>query len=204
MGGIPLRVEFSTSTFFFSRCLLPAPPPGASCLSYRRCSLGPRPRAGSGTAASQRRQRPLGARAAPPSLRRLLGLPKRAPIATIQAGAGQQPLHITWLVRAASFWNSLLDAPAGSVTHTAVEAGLQVAAESAGLTACQLPWSAQLTQAMAALAAGVDLDLKQQEGISAATVRSTALRRYQQQVDTAAQQDGAQPAVPLFGSDLSA
>ena len=78
------------------------------------------------------------------TLRRLLGLPRRAPIATILAEAGQPPLHITWLVRAARFWNSLLDAPAGSVTHAVVEAGLQMAADSAGLTPAQLPWLAQL------------------------------------------------------------
>ena len=78
------------------------------------------------------------------TLRRLLGLPRWAPIATILAEAGQPPLHITWLVRAARFWNSLLDAPAGSVTHAVVEAGLQMAADSAGLTPAQLPWLAQL------------------------------------------------------------
>ena len=39
--------------------------------------------------------------------------------------------------------------------------------------------------------AGVDFDPRQREGISAAGVRSTTLRRYQQQVDTAAWQDGA-------------
>ena len=77
-------------------------------------------------------------------LRHLLGL-QRAPIATILAEAGQPPLHITWLVRAARFWNSLLDAPAGSVTHAVVEAGLHMAADSAGLPPAQLPWLAQLT-----------------------------------------------------------
>jgi len=122
-------------------------------------------------------------------LRRLLGLPWRAPIATILAEAGQTPLHISWLVRAARFWNSLLDAPAGSITHAVVEAGLQMAADSAGLAAAQLPWLAQLSQAMAA--AGVAFDPAQREALSPAIVRSTALRRYQQQVATAAQQDGA-------------
>ena len=130
------------------------------------------------------------------TLRRLLGLPKRAPIATILAEAGQPPLHISWLVRAARFWNSLLDAPAGSITHAVVEAGLQMAADNAGVPAGQLPWLAQLTQAMAA--AGVDFDPTQREGISAAAVRSTALRRYQQQVETAARQDGASQLCHYF------
>ena len=71
-----------------------------------------------------------------------------------------------------------------------------MAADSAGLPTGQLPWLAQLTQAMAA--AGVDFDPRQRESISVAAVRSTALRRYQQQVDTAARQQGASQLYHYF------
>ena len=37
------------------------------------------------------------------ALRRLLGLPTRTPVATVLAEAGEPPLYITWLVRAARF-----------------------------------------------------------------------------------------------------
>ena len=40
-------------------------------------------------------------------------------------------------------------------------------------------------------AAGVHFDPTQREGVSSVAVRSTALRRYEQQVDTTARQDGA-------------
>ena len=42
------------------------------------------------------------------TLRRLLGLPQRAPRATVLAETGEPPLHAHWLARTARFWNSLV------------------------------------------------------------------------------------------------
>jgi hypothetical protein len=51
------------------------------------------------------------------TLRRLLGLPRRAPVATVMAEADEPPLYISWLVRCARFWSSVVEAPEGSLMH---------------------------------------------------------------------------------------
>ena len=62
------------------------------------------------------------------TLRRLLGLPQRAPRATVLAETGEPPLHVHWLARTARFWNSLVAAPEGSLMRQVLDASLQLAA----------------------------------------------------------------------------
>ena len=121
------------------------------------------------------------------TLRRLLGLPNRTPAATILAEAGEPPLFITWLVRAARFWSTAVAAPAGSLLHQVVDASLQMAAECVDMPAAQaaqLPWAAQLQRAMAA--AGVDFDPQRRAPLCPDEVRQTAMSQYLQRVAAAA------------------
>ncbi len=123
------------------------------------------------------------------TLRRLLGLPCRAPTATVLAEAGQPPLYISWLVQAARFWDSLLKAPEGSITQQVLTASLEMAADTAGISAAQLPWAAQLQQAMTA--AGVAFDAQQRLPLGPEVVRQTALAAYLNRVAAAAAAPGA-------------
>lgn len=99
------------------------------------------------------------------TLRRLLGLPHRAPIATILAEAGQVPLYITWLMRAARLWSDVAAAPQDGIMQQVLDASLELAAECQGqrIALDDLPWAAQLQQAMAA--AGVDFDPQQRAAL---------------------------------------
>lgn len=123
------------------------------------------------------------------SLRRLIGLPIRTPVATILAEAGEPPLYITWLVRAARFWSTAVAAPEGSLLRQVLDASLQMAAEcqSGGVPVAQQPWAAQLQLAMAA--AGVAFDPQQRAALCPDEVRQTALSQYLQRVAAAAAPD---------------
>jgi hypothetical protein len=124
------------------------------------------------------------------TLRRLLGLPTRTPIATILAEAGEPPLYVSWLVRAARLWSTLVAAPAGSIMQQVLEASLQLATECpVRMPAAQQPWAAQLQGAMTA--AGVDFDPQQRAELPHEQVRQAALGHYLQRVAVAAQQPGA-------------
>lgn len=133
------------------------------------------------------------------SLRRLLGLPRRTPTATVLAEAGQAPLYVSWLMQAARLWSTLVATPPGSIMHQVLDASLQLAAECedeqlalAGRKAgrqAHLPWATQLQQAMTA--AGVDFDPQQREPLQPAEVRRTALSHHLQQVAQAAGRSGA-------------
>ena len=123
------------------------------------------------------------------TLRRLLGLPTRAPIAAILAEAGEPPLYITWLVRAARFWSGVVAAPPGSLLQRVLDASLQLAADCQGVPAAQLPWAAQLQRAMTA--AGVEFDPLQRQQLSPDSVRQAALGRYLERVAAAARSPGA-------------
>ena len=118
------------------------------------------------------------------ALRRLLGLPTRTPVATVLAEAGEPPLYITWLVRAARFWSTVVAAPEGSLMRQVVDASLQMAAECHATPVAQLPWAAQLQRAMAA--AGVAFDPQQWATLCPDAVREAALTRYLQRVAAAA------------------
>ena len=118
------------------------------------------------------------------ALRRLLGLPTRTPVATVLAEAGEPPLYITWLVRAARFWSTVVAAPEGSLMRQVVDASLQMAAECHATPVAQLPWAAQLQRAMAA--AGVVFDPQQRATLCPDAVREAALTRYLQRVAAAA------------------
>jgi hypothetical protein len=118
------------------------------------------------------------------ALRRLLGLPTRTPVATVLAEAGEPPLYITWLVRAARFWSTVVAAPEGSLMRQVVDASLQMAAECHATPVAQLPWAAQLQRAMAA--AGVVFDPQHRATLCPDAVREAALTRYLQRVAAAA------------------
>ena len=118
------------------------------------------------------------------TLRRLLGLPTRTPIATILAEAGEPPLFISWLVRAARFWSTVVSAPEGGLMQQVLDASLQMTAECQGMPPAQMPWAAQLQRAMAA--AGVAFDPQQRAPLCPADVRQAALTRYLQRVAAAA------------------
>ena len=122
------------------------------------------------------------------SLRYVLGLPHRTPNATVLAEAGQPPLHVTWLGRAARFWSSLLEAPEGSLIGTIVEASTQLAAEHSDAPAAQLPWAAQLQRALREV--GVEFDPAERAPLQQAAVERAALQHHLQQVAAAAEQPG--------------
>ncbi|KAI3435037.1 hypothetical protein D9Q98_003089 [Chlorella vulgaris] len=153
--------------------------PGLACTAARRpISGGSAP-----SAAEQQHHR---------TLRRLLGLPQRAPIATILAEAGELPLYITWLISAARLWRTATQAPAGSLLGLALQEARSLAAGCADerqLATAKQPWATQLQQAMQA--AGVEFSLDSRDPPQPEAVRRAALRRYQQRVATAAQQPRA-------------
>ena len=137
------------------------------------------------------------------TIRRLLGLPQRAPTATILAEAGEVPLFITWLVSAARLWHRMLEAPPGSLLRRAVEEGRRLAAECAEEPrlvprAAELPWAAQLQRAMQE--AGVaGFSLQDAAPPAPADVRQAALQHYLQRVAAEAQQPGASRMHHYFG-----
>ena len=118
------------------------------------------------------------------TLRRLLGLPQRAPRATVLAETGEPPLHAHWLARTARFWNSLVAAPEGSLMRQVLDASLQLAAEHTpsrhrgphGIA--QLPWAAQLQSALTE--AGIAADLQQRQPLQPEAVQEAALQHYLQ------------------------
>ncbi|KAI3434647.1 hypothetical protein D9Q98_002712 [Chlorella vulgaris] len=153
--------------------------PGLACTAARRPING----GSAPSAAEQQHHR---------TLRRLLGLPQRAPIATILAEAGELPLYITWLISAARLWRTATQAPAGSLLGLALQEARSLAAGCADerqLATAKQPWAAQLQQAMQV--AGVEFSLDSRDPPQPEAVRRAALRRYQQRVATAAQQPRA-------------
>ena len=129
------------------------------------------------------------------TLRRLLGLPQRAPRATVLAETGEPPLHAHWLARTARFWNSLVAAPEGSLMRQVLDASLQLAADHTpsrhrgphGIA--QMPWAAQLQSALAE--AGIAADLQQRQPVQPEAVQEAALQHYLQHLQTAVQRRGA-------------
>ena len=129
------------------------------------------------------------------TLRRLLGLPQRAPRATVLAETGEPPLHAHWLARTARFWNSLVAAPEGSLMRQVLDASLQLAADHTpsrhrgphGIA--QMPWAAQLQSALAE--AGIAADLQQRQPLQPEAVQEAALQHYLQHLQTAVQRRGA-------------
>ena len=129
------------------------------------------------------------------TLRRLLGLPQRVPRATVLAETGEPPLHAHWLARTARFWNSLVEAPEGSLMRQVLDASLQLAADHTpsrhrgphGIA--QMPWAAQLQSALAE--AGIAADLQQRQPLQPEAVQEAALQHYLQHLQTAVQRRGA-------------
>ncbi|PSC68653.1 retrotransposon Ty1-copia subclass [Micractinium conductrix] len=129
------------------------------------------------------------------TLRRLLGLPQRAPKATVLAETGEPPLHAHWLARTARFWNSLVAAPEDSLMRQVLDASLQLAADHTpsrhrgphGIA--QMPWAAQLQSALAE--AGIAADLQQRQPLQPEAVQEAALQHYLQHLQTAVQRRGA-------------
>lgn len=117
-------------------------------------------------------------------LRRLLGLPQATPTATLLAEAGQPPLYVSWLRRAARFWNSLLAAPQGSLMQQTLQASLALAADCDDVPETAQPWAAQLTRSMQLI--GVAFDPQQQQQLDAAAMRTAALRHHLELVRLAA------------------
>ena len=122
------------------------------------------------------------------ALRRLIGLPTRTPTATILAEAGEPPLYITWLVRAARFWSAAVAAPEGSLLRQVLDASLQMAAQCQTsrepVPVARQPWAAQLHLAMEA--AGVAFDPQRRVVLCPDEVRETALSHYLRRVAAAA------------------
>ncbi|PSC67546.1 ribosomal large subunit pseudouridine synthase D [Micractinium conductrix] len=162
--------------------------PGLSLAAVRR--LGTQAGAAGGgsglSAAAQQHYR---------TLRRLLGLPQRAPRATVLAETGEPPLHAHWLARTARFWNSLVAAPEGSLMRQVLDASLQLAADHTpsrhrgphGIA--QMPWAAQLQSALAE--ADIAADLQQRQPLQPEAVQVAALQHYLQHLQTAVQRRGA-------------
>ena len=126
------------------------------------------------------------------TLRRLLGLPQRAPVATILAEAGEPPLYVSWLVSAARLWHRMTAAPQDSLLGRALQEARQLAAECVDerqLAVAQRPWAAQLQLAMHT--AGVQFSLDGAAMPPPAEVQQAALQHYQQRVAVAAAQTGA-------------
>lgn len=121
-------------------------------------------------------------------LRRLLGLPQRTPNATVLAEAGEPPLHVTWLGRAARFWSSLLRAPEDSLLSTIMAASVQLAAEHGDAPAAQLPWAAQLQQALREV--GVEFDPAERMPLQQAAIERAALQHHLQRVAATAAEPG--------------
>ena len=151
--------------------------PGLALAAARRPVMG-----GGGSAAERQHHA---------SLRRLLGLPPRAPIPAILAETGQPPLHITWLESIARLWSNVVTAPEGSIMRQVLDASLQLAAECQGrhVPAAELPWAAQIQQAMAVVQ--IAFDPQQREPLQPAAVRRAALQQYLQRVADAAAAPGA-------------
>ena len=121
-------------------------------------------------------------------LRRLLGLPARTPIPVLLAEAGEMPLYVRWLMSAARFWNSLLEAAEGSLMQQALKASLDLAASHTSLRPAKQPWAAQLAFAMQR--AGVQFDPQLLQPLSLDDVQREAMARHLQRVTTAAAAGG--------------
>lgn len=121
-------------------------------------------------------------------LRRLLGLPWRTPIPVLLAEAGEVPLYVRWLRRAAQFWNSLLETGEGSLMQQALQASLDLAADSARVPVAQQPWAAQLARAMQL--AGVQFDPQERQPLNEDDVQRAAMQRHLQRVAAAAASGG--------------
>ncbi|PSC67187.1 hypothetical protein C2E20_9123 [Micractinium conductrix] len=95
----------------------------------------------------------------------------------------------------ARFWNSLVEAPEGSLMRQVLDASLQLAADHTpsrhrgphGIA--QMPWAAQLQSALAE--AGIAADLQQRQPLQPEAVQEAALQHYLQHLQTAVQRRGA-------------
>jgi DNA-binding HxlR family transcriptional regulator len=61
-------------------------------------------------------------------LRQLLGVRQSTPSAVVLVEAGEQPLRLRWLRRAANLWNNMLEGPLDNLRHQALVASRQLAA----------------------------------------------------------------------------
>ncbi len=154
--------------------------PGLAYTAARRSIAG-----GSGASAAEQQHHR--------TLRRLLGLPQRAPTAAILAEAGEPPLYVTWLAAAARLWHRMAQAPAGSLLQRALQEARQLAAVAAAkeprLAMAQQPWAAQLQRAMQE--ADIQFSLDGTAVPQVAEVRRAAMQHYLQRVAVAAAQPGA-------------
>lgn len=88
-------------------------------------------------------------------LRQLLGVRTSTPAAVVLVEAGEQPLWLRWLRRAAKLWNSMLEAPPDSLLRRTLVASCQLAALAA--TPARQSWAAQFAAAMASVGQPVSL-----------------------------------------------
>ena len=116
-------------------------------------------------------------------LRRMLGVRPSTPTAAVLAEAGEPPLYVRWLGRAARFWNRLLSRPADSVERRALEASVALASVKAGADAWA-SWAAQLAAAVQAV--GVAFDPAQLQPLSPNVLQQAALDHHLQRVMAAA------------------
>jgi hypothetical protein len=71
--------------------------------------------------------------------------------------AGEQPLWLRWLRRAAKPWNNMLQALPDSLLHQALVASRRLAATAVAPAAVRQPWAAQFAAAMAPVGQHVNL-----------------------------------------------
>ena len=126
------------------------------------------------------------ARAAAPALAACVTrLAQQHAIGVVLAEAGELPLYVRWLGRAARFWNSLLHQPADSLEHQALVASVQLAAEQRpGVQPGHWgPWAAQLAAAIRAV--GVDFEPTQLQPLCPYALETAVLERHPQRVASA-------------------
>ena len=120
-------------------------------------------------------------------LRQLLGVRQSTPSAVVLVEAGEQPLWLRWLRRAAKLWNSMLEAPPDSLLHQALATSRQLAAAPAA--PARQPWAAQFAAAMAA--AGQPVNLQEPNPVSLNELVESGQERQLQQLRAAADREGA-------------
>ena len=122
-------------------------------------------------------------------LRQLLGVRQSTPSAVVLVEAGEQPLWLRWLRRAAKLWNSMLEAPQDSLLHQALAASRQLAEVAPAAAAARQPWAAQFAAAMAAV--GQPVNLREPEAVSLSELVESGQERQLAQLTAAATREGA-------------
>jgi len=120
-------------------------------------------------------------------LRQLLGVRQCTPTAVVLAEAGEQPLWLRWLRRAAKLYNKIVAMDPSSLVHQALAASIHLAAGSHVLA--RQSWAAQLAAPLAAI--GMAVSLADLSPISLQEVHDRGLQFQAARLVAAAAKDGA-------------